>query len=72
MLLFSLIFAWSFFENNRGLHQIEHAQTGARRFIAIGRADAALGRADFVLAFANLALFVERAVIRQNEMRAVR
>src|SRR5581483_2715262 len=33
--------------------------------------DAAFGRADFGAAFAQLALFVERAVIRQDEMRAI-
>ena len=47
MLLFSRIFACSFFENKRGLHQIGHAQAGARGFVAVGRTDAALGRADF-------------------------
>ena len=53
------------------LHQVGHAQAGARGFIAIGGADAALGRADFGVAFAQLALFVERAMVGQDEMRAV-
>ena len=57
--------------NKFGLHQVGHAQTGARGFVAVGRADAALGRADFRLALAQLALFIERAVIGQDEVRAV-
>ena len=49
MLLFSCILARSFSVNNCGLHQVGHAQAGARGFVAVGRADAALGGADFVL-----------------------
>ena len=71
MLLFSWIFARSFSREQLGLHQVDHAQTGARGLVAVGRTDAALGRADFALALAQLALFVERAVIRQDEVRAV-
>ena len=71
MLLFSCILAWSFFENTTGCIKSDIAQTGARGFVAVGRADAALGRSNFGPAFAQLALFVEQAVIRQNEMRAV-
>ena len=60
-----------FFGEKLGLHQVAHAQAGARGFVAVGRADAALGRADFVFALAQLALFIELAVIRQDEVRAV-
>ena len=71
MLLFSRILACEFFREQLGLHQVGHAQTGARGLVAVGRTDAALGRADLGVAFAQLALFVERAVIGQNEMRAI-
>ena len=54
-----------------GLHQVGHAQSGAGGLVAVGGADAAFGRADFGFAFALLALLVERAVIGQDEMRAV-
>ncbi len=60
-----------FFGEQLGLHQVGHAQTGARGLVAVGRTDAALGRADFRVALAQLALFIERAVIRQDEVRAV-
>ena len=59
------------FREELGLHQVGHAQTGARGLVAVGRADAALGRADFRVALPHLALFIERAVIRQDEVRAV-
>ena len=42
---------------------------GARRFVAVGRADAALGGADLVLAFERLALRVQLAVIGKHQVR---
>src|SRR5262249_13555850 len=44
------------------------AQTRSGCFVAISRADAALGGADFVFTFENLALRIEFAVVRENEM----
>ena len=60
-----------FFGEQFGLHQIGHAQAGARGFVAVGGTDAALGRADFGVSLAQLALFIERAVVRQDEVRAI-
>ena len=71
MLLFSSTLALSFSGEYLGLHQIDHAQAGARRLVAVGGADAALGGADLVAALAHFALLVERAVIGQDEVRAV-
>ena len=48
--------------------QVDHAQAGARRLVAVGRADAALGGADLVLAFERLALGVQFAVIGKDQV----
>ena len=71
MLLFSRILACEFFREQSRLHQIGNAQAGSRGFVAVGGTNAALGRADFRLAFAQLALFIERAMIRQDQVRAI-
>jgi len=51
------------------LDQVDHSQSGAGGFVTVGRADAAFGGADLVFAFENLALLVEFAVIRQDDVR---
>ena len=71
MLLFSRHFGLQLFREQNRLHQIGDAQSGARGLVAVGRTDAALGRADFRPPFAQFALFVEHAVIRQDQMRAI-
>ena len=68
-MLFSLNAARKFFFEPRRVNQIVHAQADARRLVAIGRADATLGRADFVFALEHLALRVQFAVIRKNDVR---
>ena len=64
-------FRLQLFRKQHRLHQIRHPQAGARGLVAVGRADAALGRADLRVAFPQLALFIERAVIGQNEVGAI-
>src|SRR6185436_2565027 len=51
------------------MNQVDHPQAGARRLVAVGRADAALGGADFVFALENFALLVQLAVIREDDVR---
>ena len=46
-----------------GVDQIDHAQAGARRFVAVSGPDAAFGGADFVFALENFPLLIELAVI---------
>ena len=69
--LFSLILSSSCSAKAFGIDQIDHAQAGARGFVAVGRADAALGGADFVFALENFALLIEFAVIRETRDGAV-
>ena len=52
-----------------GINQIIHAQTDARRLVAVSRADAALGRADLVFALEQFARAVQFAVIRKHNVR---
>jgi hypothetical protein len=59
------------FREQPRLHQIGNSQPGSRRLITVGRPDPALGRADLRITFAQLPLFIERAMIWQNQMRAV-
>ena len=46
-------------------------QTGARGFVSVGRADAALGGAELLVALELLAPFVDARVVRHDEVRAV-
>jgi hypothetical protein len=60
-----------FFREQRRLHQVRHAQSSSGRLVTVGGTDPALGRPDLRVAFAQLALFVEHPVIRQDEVRAI-
>ena len=62
---------FEFFRKQPRLHQVGNAQTGPRRLVAIGRADAAFRRSDFGHALAQFTLFIEHAMIRQHKMGAV-
>ena len=53
----------------RRVDQVDHARTSPRRFIAVGRADAAFGRPDPVFAFQNLPLRVQLPMIRKHQVR---
>ncbi len=68
MALFSSMRLLSLAEKFFGLHEIDHAQAGARGLVAVGGADAALGRADLVAALAQFAGFVEGAMVGQDEV----
>jgi hypothetical protein len=61
--------ARKFFFEPRRVNQIIHAQTDARRLVAVSRADAALGGADFIFALEHFALRIQFAVIRKNDVR---
>ena len=69
--MFSRILACSFFENKFGLHQVGDPQPGPSGLVTVSRPDPALGRSDFGVSLAQLALFVERAVIRQHQVGAI-
>ncbi len=58
-----------FFREHNRLHQIRHAQAGARCLVSVSWADSAFGGAD--ASAAQLALLIEHPVIRQNQMRAI-
>src|SRR5262249_54120659 len=60
-----------FFREQNRLHQIRDAQSGAGGLVAISGPDAPFGGADFDVPFAELALLVERAMIRQNQVGTV-
>src|SRR5947208_3255672 len=45
------------------INQIQHAQTGSRRFIAVSGANPSFRRADLIFAFEDLALRIELAMI---------
>ena len=53
----------------RRVGKVDDADGAAADLVLVGRADAALGGADLVLALENLALLIQLAVIRENEVR---
>ena len=52
-------------------HEVTHAKTGPRGFVRVGGTDTAFGGADFFASFLNLAQFVQRAMVRQNEVGGI-
>ncbi len=52
-----------------GLDQVNYSQAGARRFVAVGGADAAFGGADFIFSFEDFPLGVEFAMIGEDQVR---
>ncbi len=67
--LFSLMRERSLPSSRSGSNQVNHAQTDARRLVAVGRADAALGGADLVFALEHFPLRVQLAMIRKDHVR---
>ncbi len=65
------VFGLQFFREQPRLHQVRDPQPGPRRLVRVSRTDAAFGRSDFGVAFSQFALLVERAVIRQHQVRAI-
>ena len=60
-----------FFREHNRLHQIGHAQSRARCFIAVGRSNPTFGSPNFGMALAQFALFIEQAVVREDQMGTV-
>ena len=59
------------FSKQLRLEQIAHPQTAPRHLIFVSRANAARGRADFVGSARRFRRFVQFAMIRKNQVRAV-
>ena len=62
---------FEFFGEFLGVKQIADPQSGARRFVAVRRTDAALGCADFVFPFTLFTGLIERAVPGHDEVGAI-
>ena len=63
--------AGGFFAEERGVQQIAHAEAATGHFVFVSGTDAAGSCADFVCAARAFGGFVEFAVIRKDQMRAI-
>src|SRR5438477_2045268 len=60
-----------FFRENNRLHQVGHAQAGARGFVSVGGTNSTFRSPDFGSALAQLALLIQQTVVRQNQMGTI-
>ena len=63
--------AGGFFAEERGIEKIDNAQASASHLVFVGGTNAAGSGADFVGATRGFGGFIEFAVIRKNQMRAI-